>query len=122
MIEFEIKADVEPKDNYDKALKLLIETDNAIQKLTPQELSKLVQDFSKYKGMYGLYQMMQQRNRWGENMSIITSVSTCILLAIVNSVPAFLFGYSFFGVFKEFDVISSSTQISYIYTSINLQS
>ena len=46
-------------------------------------------------------------------MSIITSVSTCILLAIVNSVPAFLFGYSFFGVFKEFDVISSSTQISY---------
>ena len=63
MTDFEIKVDVEPKDNYDKALKLLIETDNAIQKLTPQELSKLVQDFSKYKGMYGLYQMMQQRNR-----------------------------------------------------------
>lgn len=61
MMDFEIKADVDPKDNYDKALKLLIETDNAIQKLTPQELSKLLQDFSKYKGMYGLYQMMQQK-------------------------------------------------------------
>ena len=61
MMDFEIEADVDPKDNYDKALKLLIETDNAIQKLTPQELSKLLQDFSKYKGMYGLYQMMQQK-------------------------------------------------------------
>ncbi len=61
MTDFEIKVDVEPKDNYDKALKLLLETDNAIQKLTPQELSKLLQDFSKYKGMYGLYQMMQQK-------------------------------------------------------------
>ncbi len=63
MTDFDIKVDVEPKDNYDKALKLLLETDNAIQKLTPQEMSKLLQDFSKYKGMYGLYQMMQQRNR-----------------------------------------------------------
>ncbi len=61
MIEFETKADVEPKDNYEKALKLLIETDNAIQKLTSQELSKLLQDFSKYKGMYELYQRMQQK-------------------------------------------------------------
>ena len=61
MTDFEIKVDVEPKDNYDKALKLLLETDNAIQKLTPQELSKLLQDFSKYKGIYELYQMMQQK-------------------------------------------------------------
>ena len=60
MTDFEIKVDVEPKDNYDKALKLLLETDNAIQKLTSQELSKLLQDFSKYKGMYELYQRMQQ--------------------------------------------------------------
>lgn len=61
MTDFDIKVDVEPKDNYDKALKLLLETDNAIQKLTPQELSKLLQDFSKYKGIYELYQMMQQK-------------------------------------------------------------
>lgn len=46
-------------------------------------------------------------------MSIITSISTCILLSIVNFIPAFLFGYALFGVFKEFDIISCSTQISY---------
>lgn len=60
MTDFGIKVDVEPKDNYDKALKLLIETDNAIQKLTPQEQQKLALEFSKYKGAYGLYQFLQQ--------------------------------------------------------------
>ena len=63
MTYFEIKVDVELKDNYDNALKLLLKTDTAIQKLTPQEQQKLALEFSKYKGMYGLYQMMQQRNR-----------------------------------------------------------
>lgn len=60
MTDFDIKVDVEPKDNYDKALKLLLETDNAIQELTPQERQKLALAFSKYKGAYGLYQFLQQ--------------------------------------------------------------
>lgn len=56
----EPKLDFEPKDNYEKAKKLLFETDKAIQVLIPQEQQKLAQEFLQYKGMYGLYQMMQQ--------------------------------------------------------------
>lgn len=63
MTDFEIKVDVEPKDNYDKALKLLLETDNAIQKLTSQERQKLALDFTWQKGEYGLYQFLQQNFR-----------------------------------------------------------
>lgn len=60
MNNIELKLDAEPKDNYEKAKKLLFETDKAIQVLTPQEQQKLAQEFLQYKGMYGLYQMMQQ--------------------------------------------------------------
>lgn len=60
MEKMEIKIDIEPKDNYEKAQKLLLETDKAIQALTPQEQQKLAQEFFQYKGMYGLYQIMQQ--------------------------------------------------------------
>lgn len=60
MENMEIKIDIEPKDNYEKAQKLLLETDKAIQALTPQEQQKLAQEFFQYKGMYGLYQIMQQ--------------------------------------------------------------
>ena len=60
MNNIELKLDAEPKDNYGKAKKLLLETDKAIQALTPQEQQKLAQEFLQYKGMYGLYQMMQQ--------------------------------------------------------------
>ena len=60
MEKMEIKIDIEPKDNYEKAQKLLLETDKAIQALTPQEQQKLAQEFLEYKGMYGLYQMIQE--------------------------------------------------------------
>lgn len=60
MNEIIFKLDAEPKDNYEKAKKLLFETDKAIQILTTQEQQKLVGEFAEYKGMYGLYQMMQQ--------------------------------------------------------------
>lgn len=60
MENIEIKIDIEPKGNYEKAKKLLFETDKAIQALTPQEQQKLAKEFFQYKGMYGLYQMMQQ--------------------------------------------------------------
>ena len=60
MTDIELKIDAEPKDNYEKAKKLLFETDKAIQTLTTQEQQKLVVEFAEYKGMYGLYQMMQQ--------------------------------------------------------------
>ena len=56
----EPELDFEPKENYEKAKKLLFETDEAIQALIPQEKQKLAEEFFQYKGMYGLYQMMQQ--------------------------------------------------------------
>lgn len=69
MTDIELKIDTEPKDNYEKAKKLLFETDKAIQTLTIQEKQKLVVEFAEYKGMYGLYQMMQQYFGWGDVMA-----------------------------------------------------
>lgn len=59
MSNIELKLDAEPKDNYSKAEKLLFETDKAIQALTQQEREKLISEFAKYKGIYGLYQMLK---------------------------------------------------------------
>ncbi len=64
MTKIELKLDAEPKDNYSKAAKLLLETDNAVQLLTQQELQKLAQEYLQYKGMHGLYQMMRQQKGW----------------------------------------------------------
>lgn len=60
MNNIEIKLDAEPKDNYSKAAKLLLETDKAVQLLTQQEQQKLAQEYLQYKGMHGLYQLMKQ--------------------------------------------------------------
>lgn len=48
MNNIELKLVAEPKDNYEKAKKLLFETDKAIQALTPQEQQKLAQEFFQY--------------------------------------------------------------------------
>ena len=64
MNNIELKLDAEPKDNYGKAEKLLFETYNAIQALTQQEREKLISEFAQYKGMYGLYRMIQQQKGW----------------------------------------------------------
>lgn len=60
MENMEIKIDIEPKGNYEKTKKLLFETDKAIQALTPQEQQKLAQEFFHYKGLYDLYQIIQE--------------------------------------------------------------
>ena len=60
MDNIEFKLDAEPRDEYDKAIKLLFETDRAIQALTMQERNQLVQEFLKYKGMSHLYQEVQK--------------------------------------------------------------
>ena len=60
MNRIEPKLDFEPKDNYGKAKKLLLETDKAIQALTPQEQQKLAQEFFQYKGLCDLYQILYQ--------------------------------------------------------------
>lgn len=63
MTEIKLKLDAEPRENYEKAKKLLLETDKAIQALTQQELQELTYEFLQYKGLYGLCQMMQQNRR-----------------------------------------------------------
>ena len=58
MTDIELKIDAEPKDNYEKAKKLLLETDEAIRSFTQEEQQRLAYEFMQYKGIYGLYQMM----------------------------------------------------------------
>lgn len=59
MFKAEAKVDIEPKDQYEKAKKLLIETDEAVRKLTLEEQQKLAYEFARYKGIYSLYQMIK---------------------------------------------------------------
>lgn len=47
---------IEPTDDYEKAKKLIYETDTAIGKLTPHDRDKLLAEFLQYKGMYELFQ------------------------------------------------------------------
>lgn len=58
MTDIEIRLDAEPKDKYEKAMKLLLETDKAIRSLTLEEQQKLLYEFAKYKGTYSLFQTM----------------------------------------------------------------
>lgn len=58
MTAIEFKLDVEPKDNYENAKKLLLEADNAIRALTQEQQQKLAYEFAQYKGVYGLFYML----------------------------------------------------------------
>lgn len=58
MTDIELKVDAEPKDNYEKAKKLLLETDEAIRSLTQEEQHRLAYEFMQYKGIYGLSKMV----------------------------------------------------------------
>ena len=60
MNNIECKVDVEPKDDYGKAKKLLYETDIAIGNLPPQDRDNLLAEYLQYKGMFGLIQEIQQ--------------------------------------------------------------
>ena len=58
MTEIELKLDAEPKNDYEKAKKLLLETDRAIRALPQDQQQQLAYEFVQYKGIYGLFQMM----------------------------------------------------------------
>lgn len=58
MTDIELKIDAEPKDYYEKAKKLLLETDKAICSLTQEEQHRLAYEFMQYKGIYGLSKMV----------------------------------------------------------------
>ena len=59
MTDIELKIDAEPKDYYEKAKKLLLETDEAIRSLTQEEQQRLAYEFMQYKGIYGLFKKIQ---------------------------------------------------------------
>jgi len=58
MEKVEFKVDIEPKNNYEKAKKLLLETDAAINALPLEDQRKLAYEFAQYKGLCNLFQMM----------------------------------------------------------------
>lgn len=58
MTEIELKLDAEPKNDYEKAKKLLFETDRAIRALPQDQQQQLAYEFAQYKGIYNLFQMM----------------------------------------------------------------
>ena len=60
MNNIEFRVDVEPKDDYGKAKKLLYETDVAIEKLTQNDRDKLLAEFLQFKGWYGLLQEIRK--------------------------------------------------------------
>lgn len=48
MDSYKVKADIEPNDNYQKALKDFIQANNSFQKLTPQQKKQLIKDLLGY--------------------------------------------------------------------------
>lgn len=50
MDSYKVKADIEPNDNYQKALKDFIQANNSFQKLTSQQKEQLIKDLLGYEG------------------------------------------------------------------------
>jgi len=59
MNDYEIKLDIEPKNEYQKAWKALIEAEKAFSVLEPQEQHRLAENYFKEKGMYSLFNALQ---------------------------------------------------------------
>lgn len=59
MNDYEIKLDVEPKDKYQKAWKALVKAEIAFSNLEPQEQHRLAENYFKEKGMYSLFNALQ---------------------------------------------------------------
>ena len=59
MNDYEIKLDIEPKNEYQKAWKALIEAEKAFSVLEPQEQHQLAENYFKEKGMYSLFNALQ---------------------------------------------------------------
>lgn len=60
MNSYKIKADLEPNDNYQKALKDFIQAYNSLQKLTPQQKEQLVKDLLGYDGFVKFCMLMNR--------------------------------------------------------------
>ena len=60
---YQLKLDVEPQNRYEKAMKALLEAEQAFQVLSTWEKERLVQEYMEMRGMHELYKIIKQHCR-----------------------------------------------------------
>ncbi len=63
MNNYQFKLDVEPQNRYEKAMKALLEAEQAFQVLSTWEKERLVQEYMEMRGMHELYKIIKQHCR-----------------------------------------------------------
>lgn len=63
MNNYQFKLDVEPQNRYEKAMKALLEAEQAFQVLSTWEKERLVQEYMEMRGMHELYKIIKQHSR-----------------------------------------------------------
>ena len=63
MNNYQFKLDVEPQNRYEKAMKALLEAEQAFQVLSAWEKERLVQEYMDMRGMHELYKIIKQHCR-----------------------------------------------------------
>ena len=63
MNNYQFKLDVEPQNRYEKAMKALLEAEQAFQVLSTWEKERLVQENMEMRGMHELYKIIKQHCR-----------------------------------------------------------
>lgn len=63
MNNYQFKLDVEPQNRYEKAMKALLEAEQAFQALSTWEKERLVQEYMEMRGMHELYKIIKQHCR-----------------------------------------------------------
>lgn len=63
MNNYQFKLDVEPQNRYEKAMKALLEAEQAFQVLSAWEKERLVQEHMEMRGMHELYKIIKQHCR-----------------------------------------------------------
>ena len=60
---YQFKLDVEPQNRYEKAMRALLEAEQAFQVLSTWEKERLVQEYMEMRGMHELYKIIKQHCR-----------------------------------------------------------
>lgn len=63
MNNYQFKLGVEPQNRYEKAMKALLEAEQAFQVLSTWEKERLVQEYMEMRGMHELYKIIKQHCR-----------------------------------------------------------
>ena len=63
MNNYQFKLDAEPQNRYEKAMKALLEAEQAFQALSTWEKERLVQEYMEMRGMHELYKIIKQHCR-----------------------------------------------------------